>query len=634
MRNRLLLLGLLIVFSVPQVSAFSLFNNLCFPLANGTPCINWTGSYYTFTGIEFDTTSLFYTNVTNLQTSNATVFDQLTAIKTVDDNQNASITATATLTQTKAATGYSGYCQYGIAGITSTNASAPNATCADAPTTSGTGNVTSSNGTAGYVARFTNSTNLISSSIIENGSIVTINDDLNLTVNNYIELTTNTPTGGISKSLRFNMQTAYDRPWIAWYDENARLRTASGYHTLDLSNDTHEAYEIKTSSDPGGALPNDMVTRLSIGTDDELVVASFNGASQFIVRNDTSTLLEFNTSSSILEIGSGSNVPAYTDYSGRVRVGYNGANALIKGETSRGFLVQTNGSNDRLFVTASGLVGINTTTPGSVLDVRGNTNVSGIFYTPQICLNGDCQTSWPSSAPANATMPNPETFFTLREDFMHATGTTAYTYLGGAAVSSGTTSTLAADSTDSIGVSTISDSTTIGGGYFFRTQVSAFRLGGGEEGLFRVRMNPAAKAGQTVGYLGFIDTATNAQSVDGCYFRYIADNNGTRVFGECANNSVRTNTTSQYVATNNTWYVYNVSITGNGTPLGTYANFTITNGTGAILFAGNVSGNIPLASGRETGFGIIATQSTTDAASVIAHIDYAYLNVRRFLQRY
>ena len=71
-----------------------------------------------------------------------------------------------------------------------------------------------------------------------------------------LNFTANTPTGGITKSVRFNMTTEYDRPWLAWYDESDRLRVGAGYHTRNYSDGAyHEAFEIKTSDDPDGGTP-------------------------------------------------------------------------------------------------------------------------------------------------------------------------------------------------------------------------------------------------------------------------------------------------------------------------------------------------------------------------------------------
>ena len=46
---------------------------------------------------------------------------------------------------------------------------------------------------------------------------------------------------------------------------------------------------------------------------------------------------------------------------------------------------------------SSGNIGIGTTSPTQALHVIGNINVTGNISTPQICLNGNCQTTWPNN---------------------------------------------------------------------------------------------------------------------------------------------------------------------------------------------------------------------------------------------
>ncbi len=669
MRYRLLFYGLLIVVVTSPVSAFSLFNNLCFPLANGTPCINWTGSTYTFTGLTFPEL-LFYDNITALQTSNNTVFNQLSAIKTVDNTQNNTLsslsnelTAASLLAQNKALTGYTGFCAYGIAGLTANNDTAPNVTCANAPVIPTTGNITSTNGTAGYFARFTNSTNINTGTIYDDGTNIGIGTNapsfpltissasasaklLNLERQGVGGLLVY-GTGGTPNAVTFTANSttgATESMFIA-------TSTGNGFERGDVafgSRDTTPALAIDVSTERVGINTSTPSSALTVVGNAEIVSGSNPGGltinNTFAGQGRTISVVRPGVGGMYLTSAGGTvaaaNLGAISS-SGSIA---NSISLYAQSSGGYGFADTTIGltgaatPNPTFYVPNNrSQVGIGTNQPNSTLTVIGNASISDRFAAPEICLNGDCKTAWPTSGGGgnrSLGMEDPEFFFTLREDFMHNTGTQGFSFLGGAVVSSGTTTTFAPDTANTVGAQTISDSTTIDGGYLFRTATSTLILAGGEEGLFRIRMNPAAKAGRTTASIGFIDTATVAQSVDGCYFRYMADENGTRVWGECSNNSVRTNTSTMYTATNNTWYVYNVSVNGGGTPANTFTNFTITNGTGVVLWTANVSGNIPLAVGRDTGFGFIATQSTTDAASVIAHIDYAYLNIRRFLNRY
>lgn len=97
-----------------------------------------------------------------------------------------------------------------------------------------------------------------------------------IAANGRITFPCNTPLGGISKMIKFTMATEMDRPWIAWYDEGARQRTALGYHSRDVaSGDYHNAFEIKVSGPPDAANPLDMRTRFSLSTNDTVGIADF-----------------------------------------------------------------------------------------------------------------------------------------------------------------------------------------------------------------------------------------------------------------------------------------------------------------------------------------------------------------------
>ena len=92
-----------------------------------------------------------------------------------------------------------------------------------------------------------------------------------------ITLTSNSPSGGISRLIEFHMTTTYDRPWLSWFDENGRHRAAAGYHTTDAAEGgIHQAFEVKTVADAAGPDPTEMRTRFSIGTNAQRVGVGFN----------------------------------------------------------------------------------------------------------------------------------------------------------------------------------------------------------------------------------------------------------------------------------------------------------------------------------------------------------------------
>lgn len=113
------------------------------------------------------------------------------------------------------------------------------------------------------------------------GTSSIIDDDGNITLpsESQIVLTANRnpDDGTISKLIKFQMTDQYDRPWIAWYDENDRLRSALGYHSVNFSDSSnHHRFEIKTSDDPTGPQPANMKTSFYLSTDSTTTDASFN----------------------------------------------------------------------------------------------------------------------------------------------------------------------------------------------------------------------------------------------------------------------------------------------------------------------------------------------------------------------
>ena len=105
----------------------------------------------------------------------------------------------------------------------------------------------------------------------------TFGDGIEISPTKRIVLTSNSPSGGISRLIEFHMTTTYDRPWMSWFDESGRHRAAVGYHTTDASEGgVHQAFEVKTVADASGPDPAEMRTRFSIGTNAQRVNVGFN----------------------------------------------------------------------------------------------------------------------------------------------------------------------------------------------------------------------------------------------------------------------------------------------------------------------------------------------------------------------
>lgn len=157
--------------------------------------------------------------------------------------------------------------------------------------------------------------------------------------------TANTPAGGITKAISFFMTTVYDRCWAAWYDSSNRLRVALGYHTNTTGDDVHEAWEIKTSDDPGGGTPDNMETRLSIGTDAADVTASFNSVHEILANYDGTNELDIDLANHTVDFGSGANEAWTLTAGGRSEWGYNGGSAFFGAPATKALNLYSNGAS-------------------------------------------------------------------------------------------------------------------------------------------------------------------------------------------------------------------------------------------------------------------------------------------------
>ncbi len=58
--------------------------------------------------------------------------------------------------------------------------------------------------------------------------------------------------------------------------------------------------------------------------------------------------------------------------------------------------IQTGNKNPSITINGTGSVGIGTENPQTTLDINGSARIAGTLNTSEICLDGDCQTAWPS----------------------------------------------------------------------------------------------------------------------------------------------------------------------------------------------------------------------------------------------
>ncbi len=158
--------------------------------------------------------------------------------------------------------------------------------------------------------------------------------------------------------------------------------------------------------------------------------------------------------------------------------------------------------------------------------------------------------TWLSSADIGRDLP------TLSWDF--TTTNTAAGPFTGAAISSGTNSTAPASgvvTTNHPGVVLARSSTTANSGYSYLTAAAAFQLGGGQQ-FDAVIWMPAALTNNTI-RLGFLDTTTSADAVDGAYIEIPASGAATC---KTSNNSTRTTSATIATLSASTWYHLRISV--------------------------------------------------------------------------
>ena len=178
------------------------------------------------------------------------------------------------------------------------------------------------------------------------------------------------------------------------------------------------------------------------------------------------------------------------------------------------------------------------------------------------------------------------------------------------------------------GVIYLRDSTTANGNYRFMSEISAFRITGGEKAIFVFKPRGIRTAESF--RMGWQDsTAVQTQPTDGVWLQSVSNGSTVTILGRCKNNAGPTDTLDAYTLNTSNWYCGVIEVNS----AATLVTFTIYSEAGAQLWQRTVNANIPTAAGRETGFGIIAGETSTDAAADILHIDYLRMEINRALIR-
>jgi Protein of unknown function (DUF2793) len=196
-------------------------------------------------------------------------------------------------------------------------------------------------------------------------------------------------------------------------------------------------------------------------------------------------------------------------------------------------------------------------------------------------------------------------------DFLNNTSTANPPFTG-AAISAGTSSIISTSiDGNHPGVIRMTSSTTANSGYRWQTDLAALRIGGSE--YFEIIFCPRNFATSLCRF-GFHDSSTNVDAVDGVYFETTT---AGQLFGKTANNSVRSTSAAIATLALNTWYRARLIVNRDATA----ANFELYGANGVLLGTQSISTNIPTATGRETGVGVVGTNSGIVATSIV-DIDY------------
>ena len=166
-------------------------------------------------------------------------------------------------------------------------------------------------------------------------------------------------------------------------------------------------------------------------------------------------------------------------------------------------------------------------------------------------------------------------------------------------------------------------STTANSGYRIVTDNDEFRLAG-DEVFDLVFRTPASMTNNQIRF-GFLDTTTSTDATDGAYFELAATGVLT---GKTANNATRSTSATLATLGVSTWYHVRITLNADAT----LVTFSLYDDAGASLGAQSLSSNIPTTSGRETGAGLVATNSGTTASDVVI-VDYIGVTINRALQR-
>lgn len=232
-----------------------------------------------------------------------------------------------------------------------------------------------------------------------------------------------------------------------------------------------------------------------------------------------------------------------------------------------------------------------------------------------------------SSAARAATRANLEIGISGRlvlveSDFL--TNTTAHAgVMTGTALSSGAAQASSFTNANHPGAITLRDSTTADGGYRLITATSALIPAGGEVAVMIFQLH-SARTTQTIRW-GFHDSSDQTAPTLGAYLEMVGNGTSVVITGKTRNGGTTSSTGTTYTAALSTWFSAKVEMTSTSS-----ATFTVYSEAGAVLWTQTLTTNNPT---TNLGYGIVATESTTDAATNMISVDYHRMEINRPLTR-
>jgi hypothetical protein len=180
------------------------------------------------------------------------------------------------------------------------------------------------------------------------------------------------------------------------------------------------------------------------------------------------------------------------------------------------------------------------------------------------------------------------------------------------AISSGTEQPVSGFATHP-GIARVFSSTGANSGFYSMVGVTSFLLAGSEVTGCVVRFDTMTAS---TCYFGFHNATSATRPTNGCFF--IISGTTARGYNFATSGD---STASTYGLTKFCWYWLNVRIRSDAG----MAYYTIKDSVGALVFSDSLGTKIPTTSGKETGQGIVVTNSGTTAYPLI---DLDYMNLR------